>query len=594
MFSFVIAAVSLLHTWATLARAVSIPTCQATAPSSKPLINITTAYTDVTTHPFGLVYALHDDVAFVGLNDTLGVLNTSTFPPVLAHKVLLPIEYLSDSIATKNGGTLDGSTAIVLSSDGRHVLITALSTWLIIVDVARAVLGASDAVVGAVNGSLIAGNSAVEVAITKDDRYAFVSQENPSPLSNAKNGTIEVFELYGMKRTVGVSGRSVGYLTLGVGPVGMVLSLDGRYLYATSEGPNKATTPQGTLSTIDVETLKHDPTDVIRQAFDHGVRAIDTSPYYEPSEQLLGKALQDASITKHYTRSDYILMTKVGRIKSDQFDYSPAWVRESVSESLRRFNTEYLDVVFCHDVEFVTEDDALGAIGELLKLVDEGKVRNVGISGYRIDVLSRVAQSVRERYGRPVDVIQNWGQMNLQNGRLEVEEGLKAFEDAGVKTVLNASPLNIGLLRAGGVPVGKLGDFHPAPEGLRSVCRDVAEYMTSQGESLAAVALRYALWRAEATSHDHFRVCTITGISTIADLTENVNTSLTILNAADKSPVSVVGATLNHSQLECDRRLFDKAREMLGDWSDYSFTSPDPGWSPELKRIINPSEKSDT
>ncbi|KAK5681287.1 hypothetical protein LTS10_007049 [Elasticomyces elasticus] len=224
---------------------------------------------NVTTHPFGLVYALHDDVAFVALNDTLGVLNTSTFPPVLAHKVLLPIEYLSDSIATKKGGILDGSTGIVLSSDGRHVLVTAFSTWLIIVDVARAVLGAPDAVVGAVNGSLIAGNSAVEVAITKDDR-----QENPSPLSNAKNGTIEVFELYGLKRTGGVSGRSVGYLTLGVGPVGMVLSLDGRYLYATSEGPNKATTPQGTLSTIDVETLKHDPSKALLSTVIAGCGAV--------------------------------------------------------------------------------------------------------------------------------------------------------------------------------------------------------------------------------------------------------------------------------------------------------------------------------
>ncbi|KAK5717710.1 hypothetical protein LTR15_008549 [Elasticomyces elasticus] len=264
----------LLHTWTTLAKAVSVPACQATAPNSKPFTNITTAYTNVTTHPFGLAYALHDDVAFVALNDTLGVLNTSTFPPVLVHKVLLPIEYLSDSIAAKNGGILDGSTGIVLSSDGRHLLITAFSTWLIIVDVARAVLRAPDAVVGAVNGSLIAGNSAVEVAITKDDRYAFVSQENPSPLSNAKNGTIEVFELYGLKRTGGVSGRSVGYLTLGVGPVGLALSMDGRYLYATSEGPNKATTPQGTLSTIDVETLKHDPSKALLSTVIAGCGAV--------------------------------------------------------------------------------------------------------------------------------------------------------------------------------------------------------------------------------------------------------------------------------------------------------------------------------
>ncbi|KAK3637845.1 hypothetical protein LTR56_013448 [Elasticomyces elasticus] len=263
----------LLHTWTNLAKAVSVPACQTTAPQLTTLTNVTTANTNAT-EPFGLTFGLSDDIAFVALNTTLGVLNTSTFPPVLVHKVPLPLQYLNDSIVEKESHVVSGATGIVLSSDGRHVLVTAFSTWLVVVDVARAIIGAADAVVGAVNGSLAAGNSAVEVAITKDDRYAFVSQEDPSPLSNSKNGTIEVFELYGMKRTVGVSGRSVGYLTLGVGPVGMVLSPDGRYLYATSEGPGKATTPQGTLSTFDVETLKHDPSKALLSTVIAGCGAV--------------------------------------------------------------------------------------------------------------------------------------------------------------------------------------------------------------------------------------------------------------------------------------------------------------------------------
>ena len=92
---------------------------------------------------------------------------------------------------------------------------------------------------------------------------------------------------------------------------------------------------------------------IVKRAFELGLRAIDTSPYYEPSEELLGAALSSVDIAEHYARSDYFLMTKCGRIKANHFEYSPSWIRKSVARSLQRFNTSYLDVVFCHDVEFV-------------------------------------------------------------------------------------------------------------------------------------------------------------------------------------------------------------------------------------------------
>ena len=327
--------------------------------------------------------------------------------------------------------------------------------------------------------------------------------------------------------------------------------------------------------------------DVIKQAFDQGIRAIDTSPFYEPSEQLLGAALSQPEITDHYSRSDYILMTKVGRIKADQFDYSPSWVQQSVNRSLQRLRTSYLDVVFCHDIEFVTDEDTLGAIGELLSFVRQGKVRYIGLSSYRIDILSRRAALVRERYGRPLDVVQNWAQMTLQNSRLELE-GLKAFEDEGVSCVCNASPLAIGLLRSGGVPQGRQGDFHPAPQGLRKAAKDVAEYMTARGESLAALSLRYALWRAQEASHGSFRVCTITGISTISDLTENVETARKILaSRSGTQSGDLANVTVDVVQVKQDQPLFDKAQAILGEWMNYGFTSPPKGWNTQLKRMVD-------
>jgi D-arabinose 1-dehydrogenase len=146
--------------------------------------------------------------------------------------------------------------------------------------------------------------------------------------------------------------------------------------------------------------------DILLRAFDLSLRTIDTSPYYKPSEQLIGAALSDMRIASKYQRADYELMTKVGRIMENDFNYSPDWIRKSVERSMERFQTTYLDVVFCHDVEYVSIDEAVTAVGVLLEFQRAGVALRVGISGYNIDVLAEVAMLARQRYGRPVDVIQ--------------------------------------------------------------------------------------------------------------------------------------------------------------------------------------------
>ncbi|KAJ5682025.1 uncharacterized protein N7477_001965 [Penicillium maclennaniae] len=201
---------------------------------------------------------------------------------------------------------------------------------------------------------------------------------------------------------------------------------------------------------------------IIKAAFELGIRAFDTSPYYGPSEELIGDALSQPDITKKYSRSEYTLMTKVGRISETEFDYSPTWVEYSVRRSLQRLQTSYLDVVFCHDVEFVTEGEVIGALEVLYKLVAQGLIRYVGISGYRLDILVMLCRAARLCYGRPLDIVQCWAQLTLQNTRLlSDDEGLQALRNEGVSCICNSSPLAIGLLRSGGVPQGSQGRFPP-------------------------------------------------------------------------------------------------------------------------------------
>ncbi|KAL3475852.1 Aldo/keto reductase [Aspergillus californicus] len=323
---------------------------------------------------------------------------------------------------------------------------------------------------------------------------------------------------------------------------------------------------------------------IIRRAFDVGIRAIDTSPYYDPSEHLLGEALASPEVSSRYSRSDYILMTKVGRISVTEFDYSPDWVRQSVQNSLDRLGTTYLDAVFCHDIEFVTIPEAIEAVGALFELATKGSVKYVGISGYDLDRLIHVAHAVKAKYGRPLDIVQNWAQLTLQNTRLE-RYGIPALKAAGVPVICNSSPLASGLLRASGVPLGKLGDWHPAPNGLREAVKQASDWVETQNSTLAGLALRFSVARATRVSLRGVSVHTILGICSIMDIEENVRAVQSILQSeaeadadADASnglsgeDVNILSLRrVNEPVEQRDLVLYQTVRRILGDWVEYDF-----------------------
>src|SRR3954453_13594012 len=117
----------------------------------------------------------------------------------------------------------------------------------------------------------------------------------------------------------------------------------------------------------------------VHVALDLGMNFIDTSPYYGRgmSEVLLGVSLRGIP------RDKYILGTKLGRYAPAHFDFSAKRVAESIDVSLERMKVDHLDIILCHDIEFVdmqqTVDETLPA---LRKIQQQGKVRFVGVSGY--------------------------------------------------------------------------------------------------------------------------------------------------------------------------------------------------------------------
>ena len=121
----------------------------------------------------------------------------------------------------------------------------------------------------------------------------------------------------------------------------------------------------------------------IRHARELGVNLFDTAQAYGfgVSERLLGRALRD-ELDSH--REDLVLATKGGlRIDAREGlvrDSSPAWLRSGVEESLKNLGVDYIDIYQVHwpdpSTPFAESARALGA------LVDEGKIRHVGVSNF--------------------------------------------------------------------------------------------------------------------------------------------------------------------------------------------------------------------
>ena len=349
-------------------------------------------------------------------------------------------------------------------------------------------------------------------------------------------------------------------------------------------------------------------TNIVHRAFSLGVRAFDTSPYYGPAEELLGEALDTSFVSESFNRSDYFLLTKVGRVSGDVFNYSVDWVRRSIQNSLARLRTKYLDVVYCHDVEFVSAEEVLVAVKELRRIRDEtGIIKYVGISGYPVDILCELAEMIVEKTGEPLDAVMSYANFTLQNTKLG-SVGLSRLRAAGVDVVPNASALGMGLLRRIGVPIGGQGDFHPSPTGLRKAIQEASDWCDVQGYRIEKVAVRFALenWLREGdlagskgdpasgipwiketlneTDRPRFGVSVI-GVSTVNELDETMRVWKSILDGlndgeqtAMRSGRGVKDRLWSLSRRQEVRTLADGIREILGTWVDYTWDSPPVGY----------------
>ncbi len=222
----------------------------------------------------------------------------------------------------------------------------------------------------------------------------------------------------------------------------------------------------------------------VRMALDLGMNFIDTSPFYGRgmSEVLLGVALQGIP------RDSYQICTKLGRYDVGHFDFSTRRVAESIDVSLHRLGCGHLDIVLCHDIEFVPLpqiiDETLPALRKQQQL---GKVRYIGFSGYPQKIFHSVLAQT------DVDCVMSYNQYTLQNTRF-ADETIPLLKQKGIG-VMNAGPFSARLLTNSTLP-----EWFRDPTNVQQAARRAAEHCTAKGVDIAQLALQFCLLNADITT----------------------------------------------------------------------------------------------
>ncbi|CAN7289254.1 aldo/keto reductase [Paenibacillus sp. LjRoot153] len=229
------------------------------------------------------------------------------------------------------------------------------------------------------------------------------------------------------------------------------------------------------LGSVFRETNVDESIRTVHTAVDMGINLIDVSPYYglTKAETVLGKAIAQLD------RNRFILTTKAGRYGAEEFDFSKERIIRSVDESLERLQTDYIDILYLHDIEFAPFQEIIeGAFPALDELKQSGKIRYFGVSGLPMSVFEKALAH------KELDSVLSYCHYALNDTSLL--DVVPLLEQHGVGLV-NASPLAMGLLST-----RPAAQWHPASAEIQRLCKLAAEHCAMKGTDIAKLAIQYA------------------------------------------------------------------------------------------------------
>lgn len=267
---------------------------------------------------------------------------------------------------------------------------------------------------------------------------------------------------------------------------------------------------------------------LLHRALELGVTFFDTADLYDRghNEESVGHAFKGV-------REGVVLATKVGnRWREDgsgwDWDPSPGYLRQAVEASLRRLQTDYIDLYQLHGG---TLDDPIDELIETFEALQaQGLIRAYGISSIRPNVIREWVKR-----SRMASVMTQYSMLD----RRPEEETLDLLHARGVSVIVRG-PLAQGRLSGAGKGKAEEGFLEHTPEEVRRA-REALRALSSPERSMAQLALRYSL--------SHPAVATvIPGASRVAQLEENARAASVTLSETERRGLQSATRALTYTQ----------------------------------------------
>ena len=271
--------------------------------------------------------------------------------------------------------------------------------------------------------------------------------------------------------------------------------------------------------------------DFVRYAIDQGTDFLDSSDMYGwgHNEEVLCKALKDGY------RDKVVLATKFGQTQipggANGVDGRPEYVIEACEKSLQRLGTDVIDLYYQHRVD--TDVPIEDTVGAMAKLVEQGKVKAIGICEAKPETIRRAHAT------HPLAAVQS--EFSLMY-RVEAEQIYATTSELGI-TFVAYSPLGRGILTDQYVNAETVSEDDPHYrhprfnkdnfQANRELILRVAAYADKKGCSPAQLALAWLIGRGD-------DIVTIPGTKRAERFDENVAALGVSLSPAEVEEISAL------------------------------------------------------
>ncbi|KAH6777744.1 oxidoreductase superfamily protein [Perilla frutescens var. frutescens] len=300
---------------------------------------------------------------------------------------------------------------------------------------------------------------------------------------------------------------------------------------------------------------------LIHHAINSGITFLDTSDMYGPhtNEILIGKALKGGMREKVQLASKFGILLQEGKM---EVRGDPAYVRSACEASLKRLDVDCIDLYYVHRID--TRVPIEITMGELKKLVEEGKIKYIGLS-------EASASTIRRAHAfHPITAVQlEW---SLWSRDVE-QELIPTCRELGIG-IVPYSPLGRGFLSVGPKLLENISEgdsrkgFFPRLhdenlENNRIVYEKISEMATSKGCTPSQLALAWV-------HHQGDDVSPIPGTTKIDNFNDNIRALSVELSPDEMAQLSTLAENVKG----------DRYASMVSTWKNAD-TPPLASWRPD-------------